>query len=230
MKNNDVVAYYSTNGFTSYTEVTVQTSAYYPNVEITSVGDAVITYIKDNVLYYRTSNTSGASWSDEAVVSDNQVNLGVRSSNLDSYGLKVYGVWEDTRGAAIDAYFDKIYESQGPPQNHPPGVPTLDGPTDLKKGKTYPYNFSATDPDGDAVEYMVEWGDSTNTGWISGTSASHSWAKGTFLIRCHARDVYGLEGGYAELEVKAPRSRLMTLRFLDLFPNAFPILRLIFGY
>jgi hypothetical protein len=224
-KGSDVVVYYSTNGFASRTEVPIETLAYYPEIVFAAKGLAILTYIKDNVLYYRTSNTSGATWSAAQVVSDNQVNLNDRAAHLEEFGGSVYCVWEDTRGTNLDAYFDLIYEYI----NHPPATPTLDGETDLKKFKNYTYTFSTTDPDGDQVYYLVEWGDGTSTGWITETSATHSWDKGTYLIRCKAKDEFGAESAYAELEVSAPRGRFITLRFLDLFPNAFLLLRLIFG-
>jgi len=50
-KDDDVIVYYSTNGFSSYTEVLVQESASYPEVAMAGEGIAVITYIKDDVLY-----------------------------------------------------------------------------------------------------------------------------------------------------------------------------------
>ena len=225
-KGSDVIVYYSTNGFASKTEVPVQTSAYYPEVVFAAKGIAVLTYIKEGVLYSRTSDDGGASWSSEAVVSDNQVNLNDRAANIDEFGGSIYGVWEDTRGANIDAYFDMIYEYI----NNPPATPTLDGPIDLTKNVNYTYTFSTTDPDGDDVFYLVEWGDSTSTGWITETTATHKWAeKGNYVIRCKAKDEFSAESGYITLEVSVPRTRFIQLRFLDLFPNAFPLLRLILG-
>jgi len=226
-KNSDVIAYYSTNGFSSKTEVAIETAASYPEVVFAANGVAVITYTKDNVLYYRTSDNNGANWSDAQVVSDNQINLNDRAANIDEFLGSVYGVWEDTRDANINIYYDKVYGFV----NNPPNTPTIDGPTDLKKNVNYEYTFSTTDPDGDDVLYMVEWGDTASTGWITETTANHTWTtKAKFTIRCHAKDTWGLEGGYVELQVSTPKSRFITLRFLDYFPNAFPILRLIFGY
>jgi len=151
-KGSDVIVYYSANGFSSKTEVAVQTSAYYPEVVFAAQGIAVLTYTKDNVLYFRTSDNYGATWSDEAVVSDNQINLNDRAANLDEFGGSIYGVWEDTRGDNIDAYFDMVYEFE----NNPPATPNLTGQHKLKKNVAYDFTFSTTDPDGDDVSYMVE--------------------------------------------------------------------------
>jgi hypothetical protein len=232
-KDDDVVVFYSINGFTSYTEVLVQTSASYPEVCMAAKGLAVLTYIKDGLLYYRTSDTKGATWSDAQVVSDNEVKLDDRAANLDEYKGSVYGTWEDTRGPNIDAYFDIIYEYI----NNAPLTPTIDGTKKIKKDVQYEYTFTTTDPDGDDVYYWVDWGDGANTGWIGPyassaiASANHTWTKkDKFTIGCQAKDAFGATSDWAYYTVSAPRARLITFRFLDYFPNAFPLLRLIFGY
>jgi plastocyanin len=62
---------------------------------------------------------------------------------------------------------------------------------------TYNYSTSTTDPDGDQVNYIIDWGDgaTSETGFLnSGTNASisHSWrSPGTYNIRAKATDIYG---------------------------------------
>jgi hypothetical protein len=229
-KGNDIVVYYSTNGFASKTEVPIQTGASYPEVVMAAKGIGFITYIKDNTLYYRTSDDGGATWSDEEIVSDSQVNLNYRAANLDESGGSIYGAWEDTRGANIDAYFDKIYEYI----NHAPDTPTIDGLLKVGVGVQAFYTFSTTDPDGDDVYYYVDWGDGSNTGWITQTSANHTWAnKGKYAITCKAKDEFNLESGVATLQIQVPRSKSVNnflYQLFERFPNAFPLLRIIFGY
>jgi len=226
-KGSDVVAYYSTNGFSSKTEVAIETGANYPEVVFAANGIAVITYIKDNIIYSKTSENGGATWSTAAQVSDSQANLNDRGQNIDEFQGSVYGVWEDTRGANIDIYYDAVYEFA----QNPPSKPTLDGPTKLKKDTEYPYTFLSVDPDGDDVLYNVEWGDGASTGWISETTASHTWTtKAKFIIRCQAKDTYGALSEYTELQVSTPKSRTIAFRLFDYFPNAFPLLRLVLGY
>lgn len=205
-KDDDVIVYYSTNGFSSYTEVLVQESASYPEVAMAGGGIAVITYIKDDVLYNRTSDTSGASWSDAEVVSDNQINLNDRAANLDEYNSNIYGVWEDTRGANIDIYFDLVYEFP----NDPPGITTITGPIEVQKGEPTDYTFVATDPDGDDVKYLIDWGDTITeeTGYnASGTpvTVSHTWEEEeTYTITAKAQDINGLVGPEGTLIVTVP--------------------------
>jgi hypothetical protein len=66
------------------------------------------------------------------------------------------------------------------------------------KGQDYTFESNTTDPDGDELYYMFEWGDGTNSGWVgpyhSGldASATHSWSKRDFFdIRVMAKDING---------------------------------------
>ncbi|MCK4364945.1 MAG: PKD domain-containing protein, partial [Thermoplasmatales archaeon] len=231
-KDDDVIVYYSTNGFSSYTEVLVQDSASYPEVAMAGGGTAVITYIKDGTLYYRTSDTGGASWSDADVVSDNQVNLNDRAANLDEYNGAIIGVWEDTRGDNIDIYFDLVFGSP----NDPPEAPTITGETNGDAGTAYEYTFTATDPDGDDIaEFLIDWGDETQDTLAGPSPAkmSHTYsAGGDFIITARAKDVNGLIGPKGSLTVTMPRSRtidLPILKFLQNYPILFKIVQHLFG-
>jgi photosystem II stability/assembly factor-like uncharacterized protein len=81
--------------------------------------------------------------------------------------------------------------------NSAPVAPTLSGPGTATTGVQVTFSVSATDPDGDRVRYLVEWGDSTNDSGAlvaSGQSVSfpHAWnAKGTYPVRALASDENG---------------------------------------
>ncbi|GAG27994.1 unnamed protein product, partial [marine sediment metagenome] len=121
--------------------------------------------------------------------------------------------------------------------NNPPNKPTIDGPTSGKKGETYSYDFQTTDPDGDDIYYWVDWGDESNTGWLgpyeSGEeiTKSHSWSKGTYDIKCKAKDTYDEESDWGTLQVEMPITRDIDNLFLDWlldrFIWKFPIIRYI---
>ena len=124
--------------------------------------------------------------------------------------------------------------------NYPPDKPYIDGPTHGKAGEPYDYTFNATDPEGDDIWYLIGWGDKEII-YIYGPyhsgeeiTLSYTWmAKGTYVISCWARDIYDAVSDVATLEVTMPRSRIFLnsflLNILELFPNAFSILRYIFG-
>ncbi len=98
--------------------------------------------------------------------------------------------------------------------NHPPNIPTIDGPTSGNVGVSYPYTFVATDPEGDDIaEYIVRWGDAhveTITGpFTSGTPVTkeHTWDyQWTFTIRAKAIDIFGAESDWGTLKVTMPKN------------------------
>jgi len=80
-----------------------------------------------------------------------------------------------------------------------------DGETFVKTSIEYTYTTSSTDPNGDQIYYMWNWGDGTNSGWIgpynSGeiTGASHAWKEnGTYEIKVKTKDTCTLESLWSE--------------------------------
>ncbi len=116
-----------------------------------------------------------------------------------------------------------------------PEKPT--GPTDGTIGVQYNYTTVSTDPEGENVSYVFDWGDGTNSGWTkyvpSGTeiNVSHIWSKkGSFNIRVKAKDSHGTESRWSDpLPVSMPRNKIVMNDFsfslFKRFPNAFPILQ-----
>ncbi len=90
--------------------------------------------------------------------------------------------------------------------NNPPNKPTTPtGPASGKPGVSYLYTTSTTDPDGDLVSYMWDWGDGTVSSWLgpfnSGATATatHSWTEqGTYSIKVKAKDIYGDESDWSD--------------------------------
>jgi hypothetical protein len=89
--------------------------------------------------------------------------------------------------------------------NEPPLAPPAPLGADTGKiGTTYTFQATTTDPEGDQIYYMFNWGDGTQSDWIgpfnSGTtgSADHAWeAAGTYNITAKAKDVNGGESGWS---------------------------------
>lgn len=92
---------------------------------------------------------------------------------------------------------EAIVSNQG--GNQKPNTPsTPSGPTSLSVGQSGTFSTSATDPDGDQVQYRFAWDDGTISDWTnlvpSGQSASlsHSWGNfGTYVVKAQARDEHG---------------------------------------
>lgn len=127
--------------------------------------------------------------------------------------------------------------------NNPPSAPTITGPASGKANTNYSYTFTATDPDGDTLQYYIDWGDGTTTNWVGPYNSGapvvlgHTWTvKGTFTITGKARDQHGAEGPTGTLTVTMPMSNGYDAfnPFLEWlfarFPHAFPILRHLMGY
>jgi hypothetical protein len=230
-KGDDVVVFYSTNGFTTSKEVSIEESASFPEIEVAGGGiPFIITYIKNDVLYFRSSNDGGATWSAAEVVSDNQVNLNYRAAHLDEFNGNIYATWEDTRNGNVDDYFDIIYESS----NNPPSAPTINGPDSGQPATSYNFIFNAVDPDGDQVKYIVNWGDgnsSTSDFVASGTDVtiSHTWVMGgTYTITAKAQDNKGSFGPETTKSIIIKKSKELNMplfKFLQNYPNLFSILR-----
>jgi hypothetical protein len=126
--------------------------------------------------------------------------------------------------------------------DEPPTVPTIFGRSKGIAWRAYHYAFIAVEPDRDKVYYFIDWGDNNNSGWIGPYSSgeliteSHKWSKnGTYIIKAKAKDSYGAESDWGQLEVTMPLSyNIVNHPFInwlfERFPNAFPIFRYLLGY
>lgn len=112
----------------------------------------------------------------------------------------------------------------------------VSGPAEGKSGKEYTYAASTTDPQGDQIYYLWDWGDDTDSGWVgpyvSGVECEESktWSsRGDYLIKVKAKDDEGHESEWSDpLSVSMPKNRMFNrpfINFLHQHPNLFPILR-----
>ena len=99
--------------------------------------------------------------------------------------------------------------------NNPPNKPNQpSGEIKGKIGQEYSYTTSTIDPDGDQVNYLWEWGDGDNSGWLgpynSGVlcEAKHTWnTKNNYNIKVKAKDSHGAESLWSEpLPITMPYS------------------------
>ena len=125
--------------------------------------------------------------------------------------------------------------------NQPPSAPTIQGPSGGTVGRRYEYKLTVEDPDGDNVSYYIEWGDGTSDGWTdyqkSGVpiSLDHAWnTPDYFEIRCKAKDVYGAEGNWSEVDILISKNKAtynsFFLQFLERFPLLREVLALVINY
>ena len=102
-----------------------------------------------------------------------------------------------------------------PEENNPPNKP--DAPTGEASGRfltDYIYTTSTTDPDGDQIMYLFDWGDGSTSGWLgpfdSGEdcTATNSWGWGSYNIRVKARDTNFEESDWSDpLAISMPKTK-----------------------
>lgn len=91
-------------------------------------------------------------------------------------------------------------------ENQPPELTSnINGPTAINTGETGNYSIIAIDPNNDDVYYWFEWGDGTNSSWLSPyhsnetCRATHTWQmSGNYEIKVKTKDDYNLEGNWSE--------------------------------
>jgi hypothetical protein len=96
-----------------------------------------------------------------------------------------------------------LWAGVGAGGNQPPVTPNAPaGPTSGSVGVSYSFTASTTDPEGDTISYLFDWGNGHDSGWLpeiaSGATAtaSYAWpAAGTFDITVKAKDANGAESG-----------------------------------
>jgi len=99
----------------------------------------------------------------------------------------------------------------------------------------YTYTTTSTDPDGNQVYYLWDWGDGTQSEWLgpfaSGDeiSVQKSWnTKGIYLIKVKVKDISGVESDWSDpLPVNMPtaKSTQMKLLLVQFFNNLSQLLQ-----
>ena len=101
--------------------------------------------------------------------------------------------------------------------NTPPDKPTVTGPSSAGDGDTLTFRVTATDPEGDNVQFKLDYGDGTTPEWTpigysSGMTISrkHAFADtGSYEVKVMARDEDELESEWSDpltvaVELRAP--------------------------
>ncbi len=106
-------------------------------------------------------------------------------------------------GQSVSAVTPRSFRISG--QNTSPLTPILTGPTTGAPNESYEYAIVTTDPDGDSVSYLIDWGDGSTSGWVgpypsgSVVKLNHSWeTPGLYQIKGKAKDGNESESGWSE--------------------------------
>ena len=234
--NEDLVCFYSQDGGDTWDQSTVVNTnddEIAPDIILISGGQAACVFVKNNDLYVVQTENGGATWTSPAKINDETGTVIEEYRTVDT--CSGAAIWADEREDNPDIYFTTLSDSPSKPS-------TPDGPTEGKVGQSQTYSTSTSDPNGDDISYGWDWnGDSVVDEWTdfksSGTpvSTSHTWTSGfTGEIKVKGKDTNDEEGPWSDpLAVSMPRSKQATYpllqKLLELFPNAFPLLRYILG-
>ncbi|UCF49605.1 MAG: hypothetical protein JSU91_07600 [Thermoplasmatales archaeon] len=90
-----------------------------------------------------------------------------------------------------------------------PNTPTKpDGPEECTQHEYATFSTSATEPEGEDVFYIFDWGDGTFSDWVgpyaSGETgeAAHNWSElGEFEVKASAKDINGVQGDWSEATI-----------------------------
>ena len=101
---------------------------------------------------------------------------------------------------------DPAQQIKTPHPSDSPAQPSKpNGPTQGIWNVEYTYTSSASDPNGDDIYYLFDWGDGSNSGWLgpyqSGhvASASHVWTVlNTYNVKVKAKDIWGAGSIWSE--------------------------------
>jgi len=127
-------------------------------------------------------------------------------------------------------------------ENHAPTIPDINGPLYGKYGVEYTYSAESTDPDGNQLYYLFDWGDGNHSDWIGPLDSgeicetNYTWKENaSFEVKVKAKDIYGNESNWSEplivtIESIPPRIEIIkpinSLYFLNLklWPRATPLI------
>ena len=140
------------------------------------------------------------------------------SSTLSAGTHTIYFKVQDNNGAWSTETSQTLTINAG--SNNPPNKPsTPSGSTSGKINTQYQYSTSTTDPDGNAISYLFDWGDGTDSGWTDpvpsgeAVTETHEWSdRGNYQIKVKARDVPGFyESEWSDpLPVSMPKNKQYT--------------------
>ena len=142
-------------------------------------------------------------------------------------------ITEEFRKGRNTYYLPSLFE---PDNNTKPEKPSK--PIGITSGRIkteYLYRSKSTDPDGDHLYFLFDWGDNTNSSWIRSNqlgecTATHVWDNtGIYEVRVKVKDIYGFESNWSDpLSVNMPKNRdssnIYLLKLFDLLIDRFPVL------
>ncbi len=145
-----------------------------------------------------------------------------------------YYIEEDDPDWRQSADVDMGFKTYGI-DNDPPEKPTITGMVKGVPGVSYNYTFTAVEPDGENIKYVIDWADGNQeeTGFVSSgesVTVSHAWTnKGLYIIKAKAVDSIGKESDWGILSVSVPKTFSVGPEW-QWFQHQFPLLAWLFNF
>jgi hypothetical protein len=147
--------------------------------------------------------------------------------NMDKYDYKTVEEWEPFGDPSLS-----IAAESKPPLK--PAKPS--GPISGTAGVEYTYSSTTTDPEGDDIYYLFDWGDGETSGWIgpypsdATVEATHAWDEGDYQIRVKAKDEHGALSEWSDpLSISMPKNKQLPNQrgFLEWYPGVLRVIEIL---
>jgi hypothetical protein len=122
-------------------------------------------------------------------------------NNVETYYWQIVA-WDDFGASAESPMWEFTTAGNQPP--YPPSI--ISGPAFGGPGIDHSFSAITSDPEGDDVYYMWDWGDGNFSGWLgpfditNPVVTSYSWNEsGVYEIKVKAKDIHDEEGDWSEI-------------------------------
>ena len=145
-----------------------------------------------------------------------------------------YFLEEDNPNWKQSANVDMCFKTYGL-DNDPPEKPSITGTVKGVPDVSYNYTFTAIEPDGENIKYVIDWddGNQEETAYVSSGESvivSHTWAdRGRYTIKAKAVDIVGKGSEWGTLNIQMPTAYAVGLGW-QWFQHQFPLLARILNF
>jgi hypothetical protein len=118
------------------------------------------------------------------------------------------GTWREIIQSCL-LFADPAQQLKTPHPSEPPETPDApDGPDQWIRNIECTFSSVTTDPEGDNISYIFDWGDGTLSSWLgpyqSGQTVEeeHAWTElGDYEVKIRAKDIWGVTSDWSEASV-----------------------------
>jgi hypothetical protein len=178
---------------------------------------------KDDILVVEADEDGNIEWELQLEEAGIQVTRSINPTKDGGYILSAM-----TTTQLGDSNSDGILVKIASSHNQQPSKPVINGEHKGKPNTKYTFTASSTDPDGDSLTYMWDWGDGNYSDWLETNEASHTWTtEDNFKIRVMAKDIHGGESEWSDpFAFSTPKNKAtvnqMLIEFFEKLIYRFP--------